>query len=330
MNKMYNEDIKKRFLHDYYKNETTRKVVEYIFYYSYGNEAPLGKDLYDFSLDEVGATIANSRPKSLNVAATRGNFISQYISWAIENNLRTSNIHPMQSLSREWYKQFIDKDIKQFISKRELDYVDDNLVNIQDRIVLRLLFEGVYGTECSELRNLRWSDVEEEAGKVKLYDDVKGERFIYLGKDVIELIRKAYYSNEDYHNKNGTVEERSLTSQIVDSEYVVRNLKRGRVREGERVSQITILNRIKMIAELFNLPDITPKSLSRSGMIYMAYEILKNKPDGALKELEYEDFEKIAIKYNLTPNTINNHTYYNSAYMKQFINERNIKKLYEN
>jgi len=327
---MYNEDIKKRFLNDAYDSETTRNVVEYIFYYAYGNEVPLGKDLYDFSLDQIGSVIANSNPKSLNVAVTRGNFISQYIAWAIKNNLRTSNIHPMQNLDREWYRQFIDKDIKQFISKQELDYIYNNLVNIQDRVVLRLLFEGVYGTESSELRNLRWADVEEETGKVRLYDDVKGERFVYFEDDVIELIRQAHYSNDEYLNRNGTVEEgRFSTSQIVESDYVIKNVRRGRVKEGERVSQITILNRIKMIAELFDFQDITPKSLTRSGMIYMAYKLLQDKKEkGFSNEIEYEEFEKIAIKYNLSPITVKDYTYYNTAYIKQFVNEKNVEKLY--
>ncbi|PKR82362.1 phage lytic cycle repressor MrpR family protein, partial [Heyndrickxia camelliae] len=60
MKKMYNEEIKRQFLNEQYENERSRLTAEYIFYYSYLNELPLDKDLYDFSLDEIGKVIANS------------------------------------------------------------------------------------------------------------------------------------------------------------------------------------------------------------------------------------------------------------------------------
>jgi len=331
VNQIFNEDIKRRFIDETYDNEGTKKIVEYVFYYAYGNEVPLGKDLYNFTLDEIGDVIANGRPKSTNVAATRGNIIYQYIDWAIKNNLRTSNIHPMQELDREWYGQFIDKNIKQFISKMELDEIENQLVNAQDRVVLRLLWLGVSGKEYNELRNLRLSDISD--GRLHL-NDADVSRVISLddetyAEDTMSLLRKANGEFE-YENKNGTVEaERWSKSKLIDSEFIVKNVARGRAKAGEPVTQFVIMNRIKMIAELFGLPDLTPKSITRSGMIYMAHQILEEKrAKGLVAELEYEDFEKIGIRYNLSTIDVNGYIYYNTTYMKQFINMDNIRKLY--
>lgn len=323
MKKMYNEEIKRQFLNEQYENERSRLTAEYIFYYSYLNELPLDKDLYDFSLDEIGKVIANSNPKSLNVATTRGSLISKYISWAIKINYRKSSLNPLQEISESWFEQYVDPNLKQFISKTELDYIVDNLVNYQDKIIPVLLFNGIYGTECSEIRNLRYSDVKEmKDGQIRVYDDENGERWISIGDDVVELLTTAYYENE-YKNKNGQSTGRYESSPLIDSEFILRPLKRGKSTESQRMSQMGIINRIKMIGNYFDLPDLTPKSITRSGMLYKASELIGDK-----EELSQEDFEIIGEKFSLSKMKSNGYEYYNTSYLRGYINKDNIDKLY--
>ncbi|KQL19256.1 hypothetical protein ACFFHH_12685 [Cytobacillus solani] len=324
MNKMYNEDIKWRFLKEKYDSKETRKVIKYIFFYAYLNELPLGKDLYDFSLDQIGSVIANSNPKSLNVAKTRGSFISQYISWAIspDVNLRRDNLNPLQNIDESWYAQFVDTSLKQFISKTELDEMVSQLVNYQDKIIPVLLFNGVYGTESSEIRNLKLTDIQED-GTTRLYDDVKGERYIKLDENVIELLHKANFE-EEYMNKNGMAEGRSPNSHLVNSEFIVKSLKRGAAKEGHRIGQSSIISRINIIKEYIGWLDLTPKSIWRSGMLYMASQLMQGR-----NELIKEDFDKIGEHFNLSKINNNGYESYNRAYMSGFINEENINKLYK-
>ncbi|USK57156.1 hypothetical protein LIS82_12100 [Cytobacillus solani] len=324
MNKMYNEDIKWRFLNEKYDSKETREVIKYIFFYAYLNELPLGKDLYDFSLDQIGSVIANSNPKSLNVAKTRGSFISQYISWAIspDVNLRRDNLNPLQNIDESWYAQFVDTSLKQFISKTELDEMVSQLVNYQDKIIPVLLFNGVYGTESSEIRNLKLTDIQED-GTTRLYDDVKGERYIKLDENVIEMLRKANYE-EVYMNKNGMAEGKSPNSHLVNSEFIVKSLKRGAAKEGHRISQSSIISRINIIKEYIGWLDLTPKSIWRSGMLYMASQLMQGR-----NELIKEDFDKIGEHFNLSKINNNGYESYNRAYMSGFINEENINKLYK-
>lgn len=324
MNKMYNEDIKWRFLNEKYDSKETREVIKYIFFYAYLNELPLGKDLYDFSLDQIGSVIANSNPKSLNVAKTRGSFISQYISWAIspDVNLRRDNLNPLQNIDESWYAQFVDTSLKQFISKTELDEMVSQLVNYQDKIIPVLLFNGVYGTESSEIRNLKLTDIQED-GTTRLYDDVKGERYIKLDANVIELLHKANFEKE-YMNKNGMAEGRSPNSHLVNSEFIVKSLKRGAAKEGHRIGQSSIISRINIIKEYIGWLDLTPKSIWRSGMLYMASQLMQGR-----NELIKEDFDKIGEHFNLSKINNNGYESYNRAYMSGFINEENINKLYK-
>lgn len=95
-------------------------------------------------------------------------------------------------------------------------------------------------------------------GQIRVYDDENGERWISIGDDVVELLTTAYYENE-YKNKNGQSTGRYESSPLIDSEFILRPLKRGKSTEGQRMSQMGIINRIKMIGDYFDLPDLTPK-----------------------------------------------------------------------
>jgi hypothetical protein len=319
---MYNEEIKQRFL-DTYDNEGTRNTMKYIFFSSYGNELPLGKDLYDFSLDEIGKVIAESRPKSVSVAKSKARFISQYISWAIYDNLRKNAINPLQKEinDNEWLSEFVDPELKQFISYNDIKEYEVGLVNQQDIVILKLIFSGVYGHSSSELRNLKISDVGED-GTLRLYDDKKGERTVKVDEDTLNTIHKAYRETT-YQSSNGQG-ERQKESDLIDNEYIIRPARRGRVSEG-RASQITIINRINTIAEYYGLEDLTPKGIQRSGMIYMAYKLLK---EDNRTELDKHDYEKIGDHFNLTKISSGDYSYHNKTTMSEYINTDNIKKLY--
>jgi hypothetical protein len=325
MMKFYNDEIKNRFLNEVYENEQSRDVIGYIFEYSRGNEEVLGKDLYDFTVEEIGLTISNSShlPRSVEVAMARGRYISRYITWAIKNNLRRGNINPLQGMDEEWYSQFIDKDAKQFISKAELSEMESVLVNYQDIALLRLLFNGVYGYESSEIRNLKITDISDDR-TLRLYDDRKGERHITVDESTIVVLRKAY-EQSSYKNKNGDVEGRNAESLLPENEYIIKPTLRGKMNESDRVTQPTIMKRMRNIAQLFDMPDLNPKSVNRSGMIYLAYKILKEENKN---EVDRQILNIIGDRFNLNKTNNNGYINYNTYAMGKYINIENISKLY--
>jgi hypothetical protein len=324
MDKFYNEHIKNKFL-DTYENENSRNTISYIFKYSYMNELPLDKDLYDFNLEQIGSVISSSNPKTIDVALARGRFISQYISWAIASpqNLRKNTLNPLQNIDEDWYEQFIDKDIKQFISKAELSEMESVLVNYQDIALLRLLFNGVYGYESSEIRNLKITDISDD-GTLRLYDDRKGERHVTVDESTVEILRKAY-EQPSYKNKNGDVEGRNAESLLPENEYIIKPTLRGKMSESDRVTQPTIMKRMRNIAQLFDMPDLNPKSVNRSGMIYLAYKILKEENKN---EVDRHILNKIGDRFNLNKTNNNGYINYNTYAMGKYINIENISKLY--
>lgn len=322
-NLMYNKEIKERFLEENYTNEDSKRTARYVFYYSYLNELPLQKDLYDFSREEIGKVLANSNPKSLNVAMSRLRIISKYITWAIGGNvnLRKDNINPLSKIEESWVEQFVDKSVKKFISKTELDEMVDWLINYSDKALLMLLFEGVNGRELSEIRNLRMKDIKED-GTATLYDDIKKEyRELKLSEELINILRIADKEYE-YINKNGEA-TRIKTSQLAESQFIFKPTIRRKTANEERMSHISIIGRLSSIGEAFGFDSFTPKMVTHSGLIYMGYLLHKDK-----EELTDEDFEIIAKRFNISKSKANGYEYYPKKYWSQFINVDNINKLY--
>ncbi|QJI52363.1 putative integrase [Psychrobacillus phage Perkons] len=316
-NKMYNEDVKLKFL-EQYENEDSKLTIQYLFFHSFILEDTLKKDLYDFNINEIAQVIISMNVKSITLAKNKRSEISKFLDWAIEHNFRKDNLNPLQGIEDEWLTDLVDKTIKQFISKQKLDEIISELVNYQDKIIPLLIFNGVYGHQCSELRNLRMKDIQDD-GTVRLRDDARGERIIHLEENVIELLRKAN-SDREYQAKNGLSTSRNAVAEVIDSEYIIKPIKKGKTSPDGRISQITIINRIMMIAELFDIPELTPKSIQRSGMIYMAYHLSEKK----------DIYDLIGERFNWRKIVRGDYENYNISYMRSFLNDENITMLYGN
>lgn len=322
--KFYNEDIKNEFLGQY-SNEDSAKIMGYLFKNTYLTEKSLNKDLLNFNLKEIEEVIVSMNPKSFTVAANHVSMISVYLTWAIKNNHRTDNINPISGMGNEWIKTLVNENVKQFITKDELDEMVSHLVNYQDKIIPVLIFHGVYGNQSSELRNLKMSDINQETGETRLYDVKKGERTIFLPLEVVEMTKKAHYEME-YQSKNGLSQSsRSGVTELTDSDYVLKSAKRGAKLTDNMVSQLTVIKRVKFALELMGYHDMTLKTISRSGMIYMAYELMKESDKD---EIDLEIINKIGEHFNWTKVKHEDGEYYNSTYVKNFINKDNIDDLY--
>jgi hypothetical protein len=96
---MYNKSIKEQYL----------KFVDIsgLFERSSSIESIFEKDLYDFNIQEMGLLFKNLRLDNHEESVKVKNEISNYISWVIDNSVKTNNINPLVSLVDEWVDQFI-------------------------------------------------------------------------------------------------------------------------------------------------------------------------------------------------------------------------------
>jgi integrase len=320
MNKLYNEAIKEKFLSTY-DNEQTQKTLRNVFYKTELIESVLEKDLYDFSLEEIGKAIENTNPHNNNVSRSTGRFISQYLSFCIEERIRTNKINPLKGVLPEWYDKFVDKSKKIHYSYDEFIELleDERMMNGQDQAFLFLIFEGLMGQKFSQLQNLKFSDIDWDNNTVYVKER---DEHIKVSEDCIKYLQKAYNQNT-YYQWNSTNKEFN-EKELLPSEFIFKNVKSPRGIENQALKINVFYSRLHALKEIFELDYLTPNAIRQSGMIWEA--VKKYNEEGVLG---YDQLAKVGDKYEYSKITNNGYTYYNTFLMREFLNEQNIKDLYD-
>ncbi|KMZ41856.1 hypothetical protein AC624_12570 [Bacillus sp. FJAT-27238] len=123
------------------------------------------------------------------------------MNWARAEGLR-EDTNPLESVSKEWFKNMVGNTHQRFITKQEIDAIIDQCNNAQDSVILSLLFEGAGGREVSELRILKREQVNDEKRTVILINDNEETREILISEQCMKLIDGAI-KQKDYLKGNG-------------------------------------------------------------------------------------------------------------------------------
>ncbi|MED4730973.1 hypothetical protein P9597_23130 [Aneurinibacillus migulanus] len=326
---LYNEDKKNKFLSQY--NKQTQTIYRQSFIQSRLEEERLEKDLGEFNLSEIEELMYAFNPLTIAASKARASVIRTYIDWYISNGYMEkaqTNINPMSTIDAEtWYEKFVNKEEVLYYSEEQIRAAVDNAVNYQDKAIIQLLFEGAAGKWLSELRNLKEEDIDWDNSILTLYDSDEGirneetKRLFFASDKLMSILEKAI-AEKEYQKKNGTTEARNPVSDLLENGYV---LKPARTRNEyeERIEQHVIYRRLSVLAELYDMPYLRAKNITRSGMLWMAKQILDR--DGVLEKPQYIE---IADKFNISFVTIGKTTMRSWVPLKQFINIESLNRIY--
>ncbi|MCM3584239.1 hypothetical protein M3182_00605 [Mesobacillus maritimus] len=323
MNILYNEEIKNIFL-SIYDNPRTQNTIKYVFYKSASIERYLDKDLYNFSLTQIGEVIEKSRPYSSTVARSSGRNISQYISWAIENGYSDISLNPLKDVDSKWCDQFVDKNKRTHFSEDELyNIIIEHLPNAQDQALISVLFEGIIGEDFKELKNLSYNNINWETNEIII---IGRNTPIMVSDRTIWYLKKA--TNETTYYFYNTESDDYTKKELIDSKFIFKNVMSPRAKKGQPVSKQTFYSKLNSIKEILDV-DFNPNSIKQSGMIKMAADIVKKKVEiGDMPELAYNEFALIGEKYNVSKLSNNGYEYYNTNLIREFITEDKLNELY--
>ncbi|MBG9944242.1 hypothetical protein ABE237_16195 [Brevibacillus formosus] len=318
---MFNPETKTAFLQGY--KENTQKAYTRVFNLTMKFEVEKDKDLLHFTLDEIEIALHSFHASTGDSLNTAGRTISAYLNWARVEGLR-EDTNPLESVSKEWFKNMVGNTHQQFITKQEIDAIIDQCNNDQDSVILSLLFEGAGGREVSELRNLKREQVNDEKRTLILFNDKEETREIPISEQCMKLIDGAI-KQKDYLKGNGEMRRDHLkeTSELIETGYVIRPAKTRNVHM-EQVSPHLIYGRLHALEEYFGLDNLRVKTIQRSGMIWMGKQLLER--DGELgKEQYYEICQQFGISQVMNGNKLE----YMWWGLKDFVNPDMIAALYE-
>ncbi|WP_203289827.1 hypothetical protein [Metabacillus sp. cB07] len=316
IDKFYNSELKNKFLMNFPTD--TKSTYSTVFRKTAKHEGFVEKDLNQFSLMQLEKLMQMLNFNTINGAKTYGRVISSYLNWSIDEGLRTE-VNPLKEVGGEWFEKFVNE-ITPFLSEEDIIQIENDLVNYQDKAIVRLLFEGINGYEHSEILNLRSGDINKNT--MHLNDNKFTKRSIQVSDRAIDIALKAA-KEEIYLNRNGQSSGRRSEAPLVSNDYVIKStLSRGTINTNAANKHL-IYRRISTISELFELPYLSPKNIEKSGRIKMANDLLLSEGN-----LDKPQLDKIIEQFAITSTILNGKEYHMYSALTTYINTENIQLLY--
>lgn len=296
---LYNEAIKEKYL-SRYQNRDTKEVYGRIFKKSAALEKRYGKDIYDFSADELKQFVIEVlKPKTKESSRSIYSTISSYVEWSLLEGLSKHLTNPWKKRNAQYIYGLVIP-VKNYMSYDEKQYVLDKLVNAQDKFIIEALWNGIQGEKLSELVSLKIDHIHPESNSVMLHGESGKTRRLFAFDDQLINLAKTANAQRIYMKRNGQCSENTISecADLVESDYIVKhsNTKhRGRL---AHTTHYTIYNRVEMLRSLPELQHfssvLVTKNIVRSGMIYYARQVYMR--DGVLNRAQLEE---ICDRYNI-------------------------------
>lgn len=325
-NALYNPELKYRFLSEMIARESisekTAKSYERVLGITSLSEEVLQKDLHDFSLNEIEKILIGFKSKNKNALESYARIMTSYLNWSVASGLSSDN--PLTQLRPSDFFNYLT-DEESYISTKGLRKYEDKCANAQDSVIIRLLFEGVGGTQMTEIRNLQRSDVDVVNNRLRLVNTLEfgdnglplkfTERYIHVEQRTINFIADAL-KQKTYVKRNGDMEHynniRPYTD-LVMNDYVLRTSITRTDNWSYPVDRHVVYRRLKAIADSLGVV-LTSKYIQRSGMMFYASKLI----DKESEKISINDLKMIGSRFNYK--SIHN--------LKGFITIENIKETY--
>ncbi|AYP68370.1 integrase [Bacillus phage vB_BcoS-136] len=325
-NPLFNKYRKEEFLEESIDNgvitEETAKNYERIFGITSIQENAIQKDLNDFTFLELETVLRSFKAKNRNTIETYGRIVSSYLNWCVEKGYAKEN--RLKSLKPDDFEKYIINN-EEYISFRKLIRYEGDCANFQDAVILRLLFMGIGGKQMSEIRNLKKSDI--DGNRLRLVNTLKEEngkpvkfteRYLTVDVETIDIILGAL-EQKIYKKRNGEVKQTPTNNvreytDLIQNDYVIRaSITKNDDDWNKPVDKFVIYRRIEVLSETLGINNLTTKFIQRSGMIYLANNLI-----GKNDNISLDDLKIVADRFNIK-------SYHN---LKGFLNMENIRATY--
>lgn len=282
-------------------NPNTAKTVKGVLLKVDKFEKIINKSIFDFNLEEVNELIENEfSHKSIASIRSSISYIKKYINYCIEHNLTTLN--PFDIITD--YSQYVDKNAMEnkYLTYRDVQEIEEKLVNFNDKCMLELLFNGLKPDELTLLKEI---DIDFNEKSIVATDKKGNIRKIFgVSNRCFELL-KLTINQQTYLLNNGSSRSRKNPNKEYKNGLGVREMRfpesvyifkvAGSKKIDTPMEQKGLQARVRVIREWVGNPYITVTNLYYSGILHEAYNIMSRE---RVKEIDRYTVAQIADKFN--------------------------------
>ncbi|WP_214771533.1 hypothetical protein [Exiguobacterium sp. s133] len=310
----YDFEVKEKYLDNI--SESQKTYAMFLMKKMSEHEKVVDEPLYDQTTSNIESFLFSLAPLTNKTSYKGIGYVVRYMRFAAELGVKKSNIILIEN-SPEYADKFVPQNARTFITLNQLDAIINNCVNHQDKVIFRLLFEGLRGDKLSELRNLKPNEVYEKQldGRTQFFIDInsseKNNRTIRITENLYYLCKNAadqetYLLNNGREVNENVAHRRGDEQDLIDSGYVLKRSKIGRNASDEEasISYHGLYLRVKRIMDYEEFQGIDGDymkfgNLYQSGALYEAYRIIDLEyAEGLLGACTKEEREEIYNKVN--------------------------------
>lgn len=292
--KVYNKELKDRFLKDINISQYPPRWWERVFEKVYPFEKQKNKDLCEFTTPEIIEFYKFLDVASLESLIVYNVNLVKYGQWAMNNNLLSDNQNHFSELDNDVLFSCVNanKLENSVFNLEEFKDIIYSIKNDQDKFVFFCLFEGIKGKNYEDIINMKLSDIDMKNKTVKLHSG----RTVSVSTDFITIAINA--NDQKIYENYG---EKNIQRNLVPSDKIYKEKSNSNGVDTPRTVYNTIVRNFK---ELGRADFTSNKMIRNSGLIYY----LNRRSDELqipVKDLLYspEKVKDIFEKYNFNIQT---------------------------
>lgn len=248
-------------------------------------EKKLGKDMKDFDEKDIRKLLKLFSSKSYHSMNVKWSLIKKYMC-SYNNNI-------CLEFTQDDLMRYIKnkENASRYISRNTLHNRMKNMVNPQDKAILLLLFEGLFGYEYDEILNLRVDDIDFETNEI-----IVDNRIVIVSEYTKNILKESMNKKEYYKSFVVGINDSTTNESYVlngSSPYLIKTKPSKRTKNGLTPLGVEgFKSKIKKILDEIGLGNATPLTIYHSGLI----EKILSKEYKIGRELSASEIKKEIIE----------------------------------
>ena len=291
---MYNKEAKAEFIEDYMRS----RVVAFtsltgLFKKTEGYEQKFDKDCSQFTKEEIINMYKTFGAKSVSVLENYNVHLKRYTAYRLYfKKIEGENAY--QDITKDILKECIDPEIQKqlYITREELDDIEDELFNYTDKAIVEALWHGISGKSMRDLVSLDRKMFSDDKHSLIFPDG----RIIKISQKLSEYLDKAFDETE-YLCYGSTMKVEKLNG--YDTLYKERSNVRGVESDDQKFR--FIYRKIQNYRKHLDIPMLTMKNIQASGLLWHLQNEMKTSGLSMREVLSTEKGKELAQQYGYKP-----------------------------
>ena len=257
----YNEELKLEFINEKLSEANmSRTYLDLLFDAACVHEKQLGKDICNFTVDEILTFYKSCNRRSSESIAVMNSILNQYTIFCLKKNLVADSQNHFSNITRDLYSTCVNTAFQKlaYISEETLNSWLNQTVNYCDKFFILGLFEGLSGNNLSELFYAKVSDITD--GKISLCTGSS----IPISQKLITIAEEA--GKEMYYYTLG--DKMDLKRKFVEEDdTILKNYPNIKLDVSEFQKGRRLYVKFKRLMSIYGYPYLNTKNVIDSGKI---------------------------------------------------------------